>query len=103
MSEKSSLLSEDAASSSSKNMSTTAGCRHLMCVRRAYAYSLQRGLASCIHLRNSFCKIWSGGFPSTNRVVSTSEKVVKEGRSSGRVSCWNLTVNLSSTTFVVRH
>ena len=31
-------------------------------------------------------------------MVSSSEKVVKEGRSSNRVIHWNLTVNLSSTT-----
>jgi len=30
-------------------------------------------------------------------VVSSAEKVVKEGRSRNRVSHWNLTVNLSST------
>jgi len=105
MSEKSSWLSHDAASSSSEDMSTTAGWRDVMCVRKAYAYSPQRGVASCIHLRSSFCRTWAGGFPSTNRVVSqaSAEKVVKEGRSSSRVSRWNSTVNLSSTTFVVGH
>jgi len=36
MSEISSLLSEDAASSSSKDMSTTAGYRDVMCLRRAF-------------------------------------------------------------------
>ena len=86
MSEKSSWLSGDAASSSSEDMSTTAGWRDVMCVRRAYAYSPQRGVDSCIHLRNSFCRTWAGGFPSTNRVVSSAEKEVKEGRSSSRVS-----------------
>jgi len=49
------------------------------------------------------CKTWAGGFPSTNSVVSSAEKVVKEGRSSSRVSRCNLTANLSSTTFVVGH
>jgi len=39
MSEKSSWLSDDTASSSSEDMSTTVGCRDVMCVRRAYAYS----------------------------------------------------------------
>ena len=68
------------------DMLTTAGCSHVMCVGRAYAYSPQRGVASCIHLRNSFCRTFAGGFPSTNRLVSSAEKVVKEGRSSSRVS-----------------
>jgi len=86
MSEKSSWLSDDGASSSSEDMSTTAGWRDVMCVRRAYAYSPQRGVDSCIHLRNSFCRTWEGGFPSTNRVVSSAEKKLKEGRSSSRVS-----------------
>jgi len=39
MSEKSSWLSDDAASSSSEDMPTTAGWRDVTCVRRAYAYS----------------------------------------------------------------
>ena len=34
-------------------------------------------------------------------MVSSVEKEVREGRSSSRVSRLNLTVNLSSTTFVV--
>jgi len=54
-------LSDDTASSSSEDMSTTAGCRDVMRVRRAYAYSPQRGVAS-------------------------AEKVVKKGRSSSCVS-----------------
>ena len=29
---------------------TAAGCRDVMCVQRAYAYSQQRGVASCIHI-----------------------------------------------------
>jgi len=49
MSEKSSLLSDDAASSSSEDMLTTAGCKKVMCVRRAYTNSQHRGVASCIH------------------------------------------------------
>jgi len=103
MSEKSSLLSDDAASSSSEDMSTTAGCKEVMCVRRAYANSQHRGVASCIHLRRSLCRILGGGFPRTSRVVSSAKKEVREGRSSSRESCWNLTVNLPSTTFVVGH
>jgi len=74
-----------------------------MCVRRAYAYSPPKGVASCIHLRNFFCRTWAGGFTSTNRAVSSAAKVVKEGKSSSRASRWNLTANLSSTTFVVGH
>jgi len=75
MSEKSS----DTASSSSADMSTTAGCRDVMGVRRAYAYRSQRGEASWIHLRNSFCRTvtWAGGVLSTNRVVCSAEKVVE--------------------------
>jgi len=86
MSAKSSWLSDDTASSSSEDMSTTAGWRDVMCVQRAYAYSPHRGVNSCIHLRNSFCRISAGGFPSTNRVVSSAEKEVEERRSSSRVS-----------------
>ena len=82
MNRKSSWLSDDAASLSSEDMSTTAGCRDVMCVRRTYAYSPQREVASCIHLCNFFCRTWAGGF----RVVSSAEKVMKEGRSSSRVS-----------------
>jgi len=63
MSEKSSLLSDDAASSSSEDKSTTAGCTNVMCMRRAYANSPQRGGASCIHFRNSFCKNLGRGVP----------------------------------------
>jgi len=103
MSEKPSWLSDDAASLSSEDMSTTTGCRDVMCVRRAYANSQHRGVASCIHLHRSLCRIWGGGFPRTSRVVSSAEKEVKEGRSSSRVSRWNLTVNLPSTNFVVGH
>jgi len=103
MIEKSSLLSDDAASSSSEDMSTTAGCKDVMCARRAYVNSQHRGVTSCIHLRRSFCRIWGGGFSRTSRVVSCVEKEVREGRSSSRVSRWNLTVNLSSTAFVVGH
>jgi len=72
-------------------------------VRRAYANSQHRGVASCIHLRRSFCRICGGGFPRTSRVVSSAEKEVREERSSNRVSRWNLAVNLSSTTCVVGH
>jgi len=99
MSEKSLWLSDDAALSSLEDMSTTAGCMDVMCVRRSYANSQHRGVASCIHLRRFLCRILGGGFPRTSRVVSSAEKKVREGRSSSRVSRWNLTVNLPSTTF----
>jgi len=95
MSEKSSLLSDDAVSSSSEDMSTTAGCKEVMCERRAYANSQHKGIACCTHLRRSLCRIWGGVFPRTSRVVSSAEKEVREGWSSSRVSRWNLTVNLS--------
>jgi len=61
-----------------------------MGVRRAYAYSQQRRVASYINLCNSFCKTWEGGRTSTDHVVSSAEKVVKEGRCSSLVSHWNL-------------
>jgi len=93
MSEKSSWLSDDTVSSSSEDMSSS-GCRDVMCVQRIYAYSPQRGSASCIHLSNSSCKTWAGRFPSTNRVLSCTEKEVKEGRSSSRVNRWSLASNL---------
>jgi len=57
MIEKSSWLSDDAALSSLEDMSTTAGYRDVMCVRRAYANSQHRGVASCIHLCRSLCRI----------------------------------------------
>ena len=103
MSAKLPLLSDDAASSSSEDRSTTAGCKDVMCVRRTYANSQQKGVASCINLRNFFCKTWGEGFPSTSNLVFSAEKVVREGRSSSRVSRWNLAENLSSNTFVVGH
>jgi len=45
---KSLLLSEDSAASSSEDMSTTARCTEVTCMRRAYASSLQIGVASMI-------------------------------------------------------
>ena len=63
MNEKLLVLSEDAASSSSEDMSTTAGSWDVMCVRKVCAYSPQRGVASCMHLRSSFYTTWAGGFP----------------------------------------
>ena len=86
MSENSSWLPDDAASSSSEHISTTAGWRDVMCVRRAYAYSPPKEVDSCIHLRSSLCRTWAGGFSSTNHMVSSAERAVKEGRSSSRVS-----------------
>jgi len=49
-------------------------------------HSIMRRVASCIHLRRSFCRIWGGEFLRTSRVVSSAEKEVKEGRSNSRVS-----------------
>ena len=43
--EKSSLLSDDAATSSSEDKSTPAACREVTCMRRLYAISLQIGVA----------------------------------------------------------
>ena len=48
ISEKLSLLSDDSAASSSEDMSTTAGSKEVTCMRRAYANSLQIGVASMI-------------------------------------------------------
>jgi len=61
MSEKSSWLSDDAALSSLEDMSTTAGCRDVMCVRRAYVNSQHRGVASCIHLLGPCAELGEGG------------------------------------------
>ena len=63
--QKSSLLSDDAAASSSEDRSTTAGCREMTCNRRAYANSLQIGVASVIHSFKPFVSISGVGFPST--------------------------------------
>jgi len=46
MGEKSSLLSEESASSSSEDRSTTDVCREVMCMWSAYANSAQIGVAS---------------------------------------------------------
>jgi hypothetical protein len=84
--EKSSLLSDDAAASSSEDKSTTAGCREVTCMRRAYANSLQIGVASVIHPFRPLFNTWGVGFPSTIRVISSGLKDAKEGRSNSRVS-----------------
>jgi len=44
ISKKSSLLSDNRAASSSEDLSTTAGCREVTCMRRAYTNSLQMEL-----------------------------------------------------------
>jgi len=62
--------------------------------------SLQIGVASVIHPFKTFFSTYGGGFPSTRRVISSGLKVAKGGRSSSRVSPWNLSVNFSNTTFV---
>jgi len=79
MCEKSSLLFQDGALSSSEDRSTTAGCWDVMCVRRAYAKSPKRGVAFGMHLRN-FQDLGRRFFLSTCRAVSCAEKVVREGR-----------------------
>jgi len=53
--EKSSLLSDDSVTSSSEDMSTTAGWREVTCMRRACANSLQIGVASVLDPFNPFC------------------------------------------------
>jgi len=58
----SSLLSDDAAASSSEDRSTTAGRRGVTCMRRAYANSLQIGVASVIYSSKPFVSTWGGGF-----------------------------------------
>ena len=82
--EKSSLLLQDSAASSSEDMSTTAGCREVTCMRRAYANALQIqvGVASVIHPFKPFCSTCGGGLPNTILVISCGVKDAKGGRSS---------------------
>jgi len=101
--EKSSLLSDDSTASSSEDISTTAGWREATCMRRAYANSLQIGVASVINLFKPFCSTWGGELPSTIRVISSDVKDAKGGRSSSRVSPWNLAGNCCNTHFVAGH
>ena len=61
MSENSSWLSDDAASSSSEHISTTAGWRDVMCVRRAYAYSPPRGWILVSIFVVPFAELGQGG------------------------------------------
>ena len=63
MDEKSSLLSDNAAASLSEDNSTTAGYREATCMRRAYANSLQIGVASVIHPFKPFFNTWGWEFP----------------------------------------
>jgi len=95
--EKSSLLSDDSAASSSEDMSTTAGSKEATCMQRAYANSLQIGVASMIQPFRPFCSTCGGGLPSTIRVFSSGVKDAKGGKSSSRVSPWNLAVNCCNT------
>jgi len=62
--EKLSLLSDDSAASSSEDMSTTAGCKEVTCMRRAYANSLQIGVASMIHAFRPFAALAVEGCPT---------------------------------------
>jgi len=98
--EKSSLLSDNSAASSSQDMSTAAGCREVTCMRRAYANSLQIVVASMIHPLRPFCSTCRGGLPNTIRVFLSVVKDAKGGRSSSRVRPWNLAVNGCNTPFV---
>jgi len=61
--EKSSLLSDDSAASSSEDMSTTAGCREVTCMRGTYANALQIGVASVIHPFRPFAALAVEGCP----------------------------------------
>jgi len=105
--ENQSLPSDNVAASSSENKSTTAGCREVTCMRRAYAISLQIRVASVFHPFKPFFNTWvrgvplpSGGVRCTIRVISSGLKVAKGARSSSRVSPWNFAVNCSNTPFV---
>jgi len=106
--EKSLLSSYNSTASSSEDMSTSAGCREVTCMRRAYANSLQIGVASMIHPFRPFCSTCGGGLPNTIRVFSSGVcvalfyyvKDAKGGRSSSRVSPWTLAVNFCNTPFV---
>ena len=84
--EKSSLLSDDSAVSSSEDMSTTPGSKEVKCMRRAYANSLQIGVVSMIQPSRPFCRTCGGGLSNTIRVFSSGVKDAKGGRSSSRVS-----------------
>jgi len=53
--EKSPLLSNDSAASSSEDKCTATGCLDVTCMRRAYANSSQIGVASVIY-PSSFCR-----------------------------------------------
>ena len=74
-------------------------------MRWAYANSLRIGVASVIHPFEPLFNTLGGGFSlgrgnSTIRVISSDLKDAKGGRSSSRVSPWNLAVHCSSTPFV---
>ena len=75
--ETSSLLSDDSAASSSEDMSTTVGSREVTCMRRAYANSLQIGVASMIQPFRPFCSTCGGGLPNTIRVFSSGVRDAK--------------------------
>jgi len=98
--EKSLLLSEDSTALSSEDMSTTTGCTEVTCMWRAHSNSLQIGVASMIHPLRPICSTCGGGLPNTIRVFSSGVKDAKGGRSSSRLSPWNLAVNCCNTPFV---
>jgi len=59
--EKSSLLSDGSAASSSEDQSTVTGCRDVTCMRSAYVNSPQMGVASVIHLFRFLLTLVEGG------------------------------------------
>jgi len=77
--EKLSLRSDDSPTTLSEDMSTTAGWGEMTCMRRAYANSLQIGVASIIHPFKPFCSTWGGGLPSTIHLISSDVKDAKGG------------------------
>jgi len=69
------------------------------CIRRACANSPQMGVASVIHPL-SLVRTGGVGLPSTSCVISSGVKDAKGGRSSKRVSPWNLAANCARTKLV---
>jgi len=67
--EKSSLLSDDSAASSSEDTSAVTGCRDVTCMRRAYASSEQMGVASVIYSFRFLLSSGGGGLTTTSRVI----------------------------------
>ena len=72
----------------------------MTCIRRACANSPQMGVASVIYPLRSLVRTGRGGLPSTSRDISSGVKDAKGGRSSKRVSPWNLSVNCAGNNLV---